>query len=111
MSNPAEGSSGSARVFNCVYNEMDGDTLSLEHVQAREGSAITKLSEPLDETNWMGWQQWMKRVLWLCGVLAYAEGKILIPGDTKSVKNWEFNDNYAQVMIIDNITSAETVIR
>ena len=51
----------------------------------------------------------MRRVLRLCGVLAYVGGKIPIPGDTKSAKNWEFNDNYAQVMIINNITSPETV--
>ena len=109
MSNPVQGTSGSARVSDGVYNETDGYTPSLECVQAREGSAITKLSEPLDETNWKGWQQRMKRVLRLCGILAYAEGKVPIPGDTKSAKNWEFNDNYAQVMIINNITSAETV--
>ena len=50
MLNPVEGTSGSARVFDGVYNETDGYAPSLERVQAREGSAITKLSEPLDET-------------------------------------------------------------
>ena len=77
MSNPAEGSSGSARVFDGVYNETDGYTPSLECVQAHEGAAITKLLEPLEETNWMGWQQRMKRVLRLCGIF---------PRDTKSAK-------------------------
>ena len=86
MSNPVQGTSGSARVFDGVYNETDGYTPSLECVQACEGSAITKLSEPLDETNWKGWQQRMKRVLRLCGILAYAEGKVPIPGDIRVQK-------------------------
>ena len=111
MSNPVGSSSGSAGVFGGahVYNETNGDEPSIERVQAREGSAITKLSEPLTENNWMGWQQRMRRVLRLCGILAYAEGKVPIPEDPKGAKNWEFNDNYAQVMIINNITQDETV--
>ena len=109
MSNPAGASSGSAGLFDGVYNETDGNEPSIEHVQACKGFAITKLSEPLNEENWMGWREWMRRVLQLCGILAYVEGKILIPRDMKSAKNWEFNDNYAQVMIINNITSPETV--
>ena len=57
--------------------------------------------------NWMAWRERMKRVLRLCGVEAYAEGSVVRPADTKGAENWEFNDNYAQVMIINNITSSE----
>ena len=48
-------------------------------VGAREGSTVTKLSEPLDKENWMGWHERMKQVLRLCQVEAYAEGKIKFP--------------------------------
>ena len=51
----------------------------------------------------------MRRVLRLCGVLAYVDEKIPVPSDTKGARNWEFNDNYAQVIVINNITSLETV--
>ena len=40
---------------------------------------------------------------------AYAEGKIGIPEDTKSVENWEFIDIYVQLMIIKNISSTKMV--
>ena len=82
---------------------------SIARVNAREGSAITKLSEPLDENNWMAWRERMKRILRLCGILAYAEGKVDKPQDIKGATNWEFNDIYAQVMITNNITSTEMV--
>jgi hypothetical protein len=51
----------------------------------------------------------MKRVLRLCGVNAYAEGTVEIPTDAKGVEDWEYNDNYAQIMIINNVTSTEMV--
>ena len=81
-------SSGSTRVFRGVYNETSGGELTMEYVQACEGSVITKLLEPLNEENWMGWREWMRRVLQLCGILAYVEEKILIPEDMISAKNW-----------------------
>ena len=84
---------------------------SITRVKAREGSAITKLSEPLNESNWMAWRERMKKVLRLCDVEIYAEGKIAPPDASDSIgaKNWDFNDNYAQVMIINNISSNEMV--
>jgi hypothetical protein len=78
-------------------------------VKAREGSAITKLPEPLNETNWIAWRERMKRVLRLCDVEAYAAGTIPRPDNAANAENWDFNDNYAQVMIINNIASTEMV--
>jgi hypothetical protein len=85
------------------------DDLAIRRVSTREGSAITKLSEPLNESNWMPWRERMRRVLRLCEVDAYVEGKIDRPDDAKNAANWKFNDNYAQIMIINNITSTEMV--
>jgi len=42
-------------------------------------------------------------------VESYAEGKIPQPSDAKSAEDWKFNDNYAQVIIMNNITSTEMV--
>jgi hypothetical protein len=110
MSNHTGGTSSTTpRVFGGVYNETNEAEPAIVRVQAREGSAITKLSEPLNEENWTAWREQMRRVLRLCGVEAYAEGTIETPGDTKSAKNWDFNDNYAQVMIINNISTTEMV--
>jgi hypothetical protein len=68
-----------------------------------------RLNDPLNESNWMAWWERMKRVLRLCGVNVYAEGTVEIPTDAKGVEDWEYNDNYAQIMIINNVTSTEMV--
>ena len=73
-------------IFGGLHSNSSPDEASIKRVQAREGSAITKLSEPLNEDNWMAWRERMRRVLRLCGVEAYAEGKIAIPEDTKSAE-------------------------
>ena len=71
MSNPTAGPSGEQNGSHSSFDEP-----KIEKVSAREGSPITKLSKPLTETNWLSWREWIKRVLWLCGVEAYAEGTI-----------------------------------
>ena len=67
------------------------------------------LSEPLSEENWTAWRERMRRVLRLCGIEEYADGKIPRPEDAQQARNWDFNDNYAQVIIVNNITSPEMV--
>jgi hypothetical protein len=91
-----------------VFTEHPDGKPTIVRVQAR-GSALTKLTEPLTEDNWMAWRERMKRTLRLCGVEGYARGSIEKPIEPISAENWEFNDNYAQVVIINNITSTEMV--
>ena len=82
---------------------------NINRVQACEGSSITKLIEPLTKHNWVAWCEQMRRVLHLCGVEEYAKGRISCPNDIKNTANWEFNDNYAQAVILNTITSTEMV--
>ena len=49
----------------------------------------------------------MKRALHLCGIEDYAYGKIKCPDDPIQAYNWDYNDNYVQFVIINNITSTE----
>jgi hypothetical protein len=51
----------------------------------------------------------MKRILRLCGVERYAAGTVMRPIDPAGSKIWEYNDNYAQVVIVNNISSTEMV--
>jgi hypothetical protein len=109
MSDPNE-ETGSGGLYSNV-NITSHHRSNITRVSAREGSSITKLSEPLTKDNWMSWHERIKRVLRLCGVISYAEGTIPRPNsdDDPNIGNWEYNDNYAQVMIINNITSTEMV--
>ena len=86
-----------------------GEIVEIIRVQAREGSSILRLNEPLNENNWMAWRERMKRILLLCGVEEYTRGKIKRPTDSINESNWVFNDNYAQAVILNNITSTEMV--
>jgi hypothetical protein len=72
--------------------------------QAKESSSIVKLPNPLDKTNWTIWHKHMKCALCLCGIEVYTEGKIQRPQSGKDAENWDFNNNYTQVLIINNIS-------
>ena len=88
-------------------SEIRNDANGIQHVPAREGTNIVKMSEPLDENNWTVWKERMKRALHLCGIEDYAYGKIKRPDDPIQANNWDYNDNYAQFVILNNITSTE----
>src|SRR6202453_1100136 len=82
---------------------------SIERLQAREISAISKLTELLYELNWTVWKERMKRVLLLCRVNKYATGSIPRPTEVEAGETWDYHDNYAQVIIVSNISSTEMV--
>jgi hypothetical protein len=98
-----------SNLYDPEPQSQENSVASIARVQAREGSSITKLPELLNEVNWMGWRERMRRVLRLCGVEAYAEGKVMKPVDAKGIENWKFNDNYAQCIILNNLEETEMV--
>src|ERR1700678_97351 len=49
-------------------------------------------------------------MLEICGVQGYLEGKILRPDpaqDPNGATNWDFNDTYAKVLIVNNVTTTQ----
>ena len=70
---------------------------------------MTKVPEPLDNTNWGVWKKQMKPILCLCSISKYIEGVIQCPTDPKQQSNWDYNDNYAQVLIENNILSSQNI--
>jgi hypothetical protein len=96
---------------NSVISEQDRDEdhAPIIQVRARESSSITKLREPLNDTNWVVWHELMKRVLRLCGVEQYAQGKVELPNDVEERLAWDYNDNYAQMLMLGNVTSSEMI--
>jgi len=81
----------------------------LDHVH----SSITKIKEPLDDSNWAIWCERIHQIFTLCGVEPYIYGTLLCPTETlsgpDSVTAWNQNDVYAQILIINNITQDQMV--
>ena len=79
----------------------------------REGSSITKIREPLDDTNWVIWRERIRRVFTLCGVAPYVYGTLQRPDPAsatqESLDAWRENDAYAQVLIINGISKSQMV--
>ena len=84
---------------------------TITKLPARDGASVLKLAEPLDEKNWSVWKERIKRAFRLCGVEGYANGTIKRPNnaDIEQATNWDYNDNYAQFVIVNNVASSEMV--
>jgi len=78
-------------------------------IRERDTTSIPRVGEPLDETNWIVWRERTRRVLRMCRVLKYVDGLIPKPDDPDEAENWEDNDNYAQVIIVTNISTTEMI--
>jgi len=59
---------------NRVSNVSQSIT-KLAHAQ----SSITKMKEPLDDTNWVVWREWIRRIFRLCRVDPYVYGNLARP--------------------------------
>jgi hypothetical protein len=86
------------------------DANGIQRVPAREGMNVIKLSKSLDENNWTVWKECMKHSLCLCRIEDYAYRKIKCPDSSLQVNNWDFNDNYTQFVIMNNITSCYVTV-
>ena len=60
---------------------------TITRVSAQEFPTVTKLSEPLNYDNWIVWRERMRRVLRLCGVAGYADGKLPRPENSQEASN------------------------
>jgi hypothetical protein len=102
----------------CVDNtphQREGEIHSkstILRVAAVENPAIIRTNDRLDDENWIDWSAHMILILGFCGVDGYAKGKIAQPNsddDPEGAKNWAFNDTYAKLLIIINLTSTQVV--
>jgi len=96
---------------NEIYDENELFVAPIEKVKAGAPS-IMKLTEPLSKNNWIAWRERIKRVLRYCCMEEYITGTIYRPEedeDVEGAENWDYNDNYTQMMIVNNITSLEMV--
>src|SRR5215471_2842142 len=81
-------------------------------IRTREYSAVNKIPdrEHLTDKNWFDWKERMARVFVNCHIGGYINGTILKPvpeEDGVGARNWVMNDNWAQQVILDNITKSQ----
>ena len=74
-------------------------------------SNITKMLEPLDDTNWVVWRERIRRLFLLSGAEPYVYGTLKRPDSATSpnLAIWIKNDVYAQILITNNITMGQMV--
>jgi len=80
----------------------------LDHVHA----SITKMKDPLDDTNWMIWREHIRRIFSICGIDHYVYSKLERPDlaiDPEITTTWDINDMYAQIIITNNISKDQMV--
>ena len=82
---------------------------TINKISTRENPAVDRVPEPLDEHNWIVWRERMLPMLRLCGVAKYIAGTIPRPKDPEQAQNWDFNDDYAKVLIQNNITQPQMI--
>ena len=104
VDNPGESSS--------IQSSGIGMRPSVIHIHAAKGSAMMKAGETLDTKtqNWFSWSQSMYMMFNLLELHEYMEGRITMPDmriDPEGVRNWQYNDNYAQMLIATNIAPHE----
>ena len=81
-------------------SELEDDG-TIARVKANENAVITKLAEPLNDTNWNVWHDAMILMLKMCAVLPYVQGRTQRPSrclDPIGASNWSFNDTYAMIV-------------
>jgi hypothetical protein len=81
----------------------------INKIQTCDNPAVDRIPEPLDDNNWSIWKERITPVFCLCGVEGYIEGTIPHPTDTTQAKNWDFNDDYAKVLIQNYISASQII--
>ena len=87
-------------------------TSSITVVPANESNMIPRTKDVLNDTNWAIWKTRMRRMFKQCRVSGYVYGDIERPDpalDPVGAENWDLNDNYAGMLIFENISIPQTI--
>ena len=81
----------------------------IDKIQIKDVPAVDRVLEPLTDDNWAVWHERIMPVFRICGVADYVEGKVPRPADASQAKNWDYNDDYAKVIIQNNVSSSQII--
>lgn len=71
---------------------------------------LSTLPQPLDDKNWAIWSKRITPILKVCKVYGYVKGTIPKPDpaiDPESSLNWETNDEYAKLLMLQNVAAEQ----
>ena len=83
---------------------------ALTKVDMKQFGEVAKLSQKLNDTNWVIWRENIVRFFDLAGITPVVFGTLLEPDETThrdEYEAWTFNDSYAQVVITKNLDDSQ----
>ena len=100
-----------------VGESSEGETSSvpttkIERINVCDAAALSKMAEPLDESNWTIWCEKMHHIFKVAGTLPYIDGTIPCPDmetDLEEWKTWDFNYSFAQCLITSNVDAKQMI--
>ena len=84
----------------------------LKLIDPRRLASISKVSELLDDTNWTTWKDQIWRVFQFGKIRSIVNGTMPRPDEDTSpddAETWTENDNYAQVIITQNLSKGQMI--
>src|SRR6266850_4800172 len=84
----------------------------IKQTRTSETGGIIRLSELLDDTNWLVWCDCMLDIFKIYGAEEYVIGIVNMPNKSlqpRAARNWTFNNAFTKVLITNNIASSQKV--
>jgi hypothetical protein len=82
----------------------------IKEIRPNKYGGLITLNEHLDEKNWPTWSRHIILILRVYKVYNYVNGTVLKPNpttDPDSAINWETNDDYMKLLLLQNIMNAQ----
>ena len=98
--------------FNVPTSTFDATIPTITKIDLREASAIAKMADKLEESNWTVWCEKMRRIFKVTKVLPYIDGTIPCPDKEtypEQWKIWDHNDSFAQCLITCNVSDRQMI--
>jgi hypothetical protein len=84
--------------LNVPTSTFDAIIPTITKIDLREASAVAKMADKLEESNWTVWCEKMRRIFKVTEVLPYVDGTIPCPDKATYPEQWniwDHNDSFA----------------
>ena len=101
-----------SETFNNLISTFDATIPTITKIDLQEASAVAKMADKLEESNWTVWCKKMCQIFKVTEVLPYIDGTIPCP-DKETYpdqwKIWDHNDSFAQCLITSNVSDKQMI--